>query len=294
MFRIQTDARHSQRKNAFHTDVVALGLNTHKVVHIENISKLDDPCSQRHEDLGTRRIYQFLKNNDIKLTEHIHDRNASVNKLARETPGVKNSNDKWHAAKATTKEKVTIAKGPKKTWDIVAHSDKPSATRNHFYWSMDNCLGNEEKLKELILNVIPHFQNNHANCHPSSACKQENYAMKVRIIREDVAARMLEKQIRNTTIFKSPADYVNARDTYYVESFNNTCLIYVDKRLRYGIPNYRMRMKLAVLDWNHHVGTMKNISVDSTKRDRNPPKSFDYVERMWQGILKLCKSPSQK
>ena len=44
-----------------------------------------------------------------------------------------------------------------------------------------------------------------------------------------------------------------ARSTYYIESFNNTCLIYLDKRIHYKNTMYELRRDLCVLDWNEHV-----------------------------------------
>jgi len=39
------------------------------------------------------------------------------------------------------------------------------------------------------------------------------------------------------------------KDTLYVESFNNACLQYLDKRIFFGTLNYGLRMNLAILDW---------------------------------------------
>ncbi|KAI8517587.1 hypothetical protein Bbelb_036040 [Branchiostoma belcheri] len=39
------------------------------------------------------------------------------------------------------------------------------------------------------------------------------------------------------------------RDTLYVESFNNACLQYLDKRIFSGSTKYSLRMYLAILDW---------------------------------------------
>ena len=54
---ILTDARHACRKNSFHTDVVALGEKTHQIVCYQHVTKQDDRVSQRHELIGTKRIY---------------------------------------------------------------------------------------------------------------------------------------------------------------------------------------------------------------------------------------------
>ena len=80
---ILTDARHSWRKNAKFSDVVCLGSRTHKVLKLETISKEDDFCSQRHELIGVKRIYQYFDSQSIAVKTHAHDNNSSVSKFIR-------------------------------------------------------------------------------------------------------------------------------------------------------------------------------------------------------------------
>ena len=61
---ILTDARHAIRKNSKYTDVICLGANPHKVLHYKTVTRGDDPCTQRHESLGTRRIYDHLQSQE--------------------------------------------------------------------------------------------------------------------------------------------------------------------------------------------------------------------------------------
>ena len=61
---ILTDARHATRKNSKYTDVICLGANSHKVLHYETVTRGDDPCEQRHESLGTQRIYDHLQSQE--------------------------------------------------------------------------------------------------------------------------------------------------------------------------------------------------------------------------------------
>ena len=55
---ILTDARHATRRNSKYTDVITLNPNpnSHKVLHYGTVTRGDDPCAQRHESLGTKRI----------------------------------------------------------------------------------------------------------------------------------------------------------------------------------------------------------------------------------------------
>lgn len=56
---------------------------------------------------------------------------------------------------------------------------------------------------------------------------------------------MAEKLLRNviiiSLIYKYPEDFKLGRDTYYVESFNNTLNIYEDKKIAFGSDQYKVR-----------------------------------------------------
>ena len=44
-----------------------------------------------------------------------------------------------------------------------------------------------------------------------------------------------------------------ARDTFYVESLNNSLLIFMDKRIVFTDEEYECRENLGVLHWNENV-----------------------------------------
>lgn len=46
---------------------------THRVIKCENVTKQDDIVSQRHEKIGTERIYKYLEDQGIAVNVHIHD-----------------------------------------------------------------------------------------------------------------------------------------------------------------------------------------------------------------------------
>lgn len=113
-----SDARHGWRKNSRQTDVVCIGYTSHQVITDEIVTSADDPCAQRHEKLGTTRIYEHLSSHPdgpIPVATHGHDRNQSINKYVREEhPQTKNQNDTWHAGKSVEKEIAKVTKGPAK------------------------------------------------------------------------------------------------------------------------------------------------------------------------------------
>ena len=94
---VMTDARHGTRKNAKDTDVICLGDSTHKCLWNGHITRRINSCTQRHELLGTKRMYNFFDNMDVPIARHTHDDNRSVSKFVEdERPDTTNSIDVWH------------------------------------------------------------------------------------------------------------------------------------------------------------------------------------------------------
>ena len=54
---VMSDARHSCRKNRFHTDHIAFCQTTHKVLYIQYITIEDYDVTQRHENLACSRMH---------------------------------------------------------------------------------------------------------------------------------------------------------------------------------------------------------------------------------------------
>ena len=231
-----TDARHACRKNSLHSDHIAIGQKTHKILDVQHITKTEETSSQKHEALGCRKMYEEFDRLGIEIKDHAHDRNSSVNKQIKDRPGTTNSNDAWHGAKHIKcgfKKNATGSRANRgQTWHPEL-ADKGSKFRNHVYFSMEKCDGNAANLRNLLDGSVLHFQNIHAQCHIDSPCKHPGYIPNFDIIRSPEAVRILTNFIRSLTVYKSAQDYVLARSTFYVESFNNSCLIYLDKRIHY-------------------------------------------------------------
>jgi hypothetical protein len=224
---IMTDARQACRKNLHYTDHVALGHRLHQVIDIQHVTKADDPCSQRHELAGCKRMYAALDARGIHVENHVHDRNVGVNKIIKlreqeNGQATRNTNERWHAAKPIAKGMQKIAKGRNNLKGITWHpelSDKAKLIKNHMYWAMDNCDKNADRFRQLIDASLRHFQNIHDVCHESSSCHENvpNYI----VIKDPQAVSLLGKYLHSLTVYKNAEDYVMACDKYYVESFNN-------------------------------------------------------------------------
>ena len=99
-----------------------------------------------------------------------------------------------------------------------------------------------------------HYKNEHSNCHPTSRCKIDpNYEPSCVVITNPKAEKLLQMASEKSVMYKSPQDYVLARDTSYVESFNSVMNIFQDKRISFSDMQYNMRSQLAVIHWNENV-----------------------------------------
>ena len=212
--------------------------------------------------------------------------------------GVRNVNERWHVGKSIKSGIQKLGQGTKQTSGKTWHpqlSDKVSAVRDHVYWSIDNCDGDKDRLRHLLDTCVPHFQNVHDQCDASSACRRANYIPSLTVITSPVAAELLTNFLHKHVVYKNAEDYTVPRDTYYVESFNNVCLVYLPKRIHIqSHVHYDMRMGLAVLDWNEHVdreATSHNDrqSAEHYRRRRGTrvlkKKSFGFVQDIWTSII---------
>lgn len=259
---IVTDARHGWRRNSRQTDVVAIGVETHKVLRVEVVTKDDDSVSQRHELLGTQRLYNYFEaaqdGDGVKIKVHAHDRNASVNKYIKKNhKDTTNQNDTWHVTKSFEKAIKPVTGGPASTNGKTWHEelfDKLQSARTHAHWAMRNCQGDAMQLRKYLRNMVQHYKNIHDDCHETSRCHVDsNYLPSKVIIQSPEAEKIFLKAIMNTAIYKDAESFVLAMDTFYVESFNNCLNVYHDKRIAFGHQQYQLRTNLAILHWNENI-----------------------------------------
>ena len=296
---IKTDARHGHRRNAKDTSVVAIGDQTSKVLSHIHITKQEDPVTQKHEKAGTDKLYQYLDQKNVPVRTHIHDRNTSVNKLIREKQWPTNQNDCWHAIKNLKKRLTNVSHGALcrhgKTWHRQL-MDKVEPIGTHAYWALKNSDGDSQKVKESLLNVVEHYQNNHTKCHSSSRCRQKEYPyIPSRIVIDDPKAiSLLTREIISSTLYKHPEDFVLCKETAHVESFNNTMNMFQDKRIYYSDTEYLTRSKVSVLHWNEnagrpHTSTWKADRSAHTRRGKVKKNykrpTYKYRQNIWRKYM---------
>lgn len=284
---IMTDARHGWRKNAKDSSVVAIGEQSHQVIQHVHVTKHDDHCSQRHERLETQKVYDYLDGQSVSVAVHAHDRNTSINKLVRDSqPATISQNDTWHSVKALKKAVAKIGAGPKymkgKSWHWQLE-DKADHVATHAHWAIRNCGQCADTLKSSLTNIVKHYQNQHDHCCPLSRCKRDpGYEPSRVVITEPSAVKLLESTIKKSVLFTSPLDYILAKDTFLVESFNNTMTIFHDKRIAFGDEQYLSRSHLAVCHWNENVDR-GYTSVWHPKHDPKAPR-----RKRGKKVLKPC------
>ena len=130
-------------------------------------------------------------------------------------------------------------------------ADKGAILKNHFYWSMENAQGSEEKLRTNLESCITHFQNDQSKCDSQSKCWSELYVPSFIIVKSQLAISSSKTFVQSHVVSKSAKDFIYARDTGYVKSCNNSALMYLDKRIHYTDMTYKTPQSLLDfrLEW---------------------------------------------
>ena len=262
---VVTDVRHHGDKNSYHADHFAIGVISHKIVDIQHATRKTD-----------------LDGSEMTSSDR-------QDQGAEKTPPT----GRWQCTKHIANGVKSIGRGAKgelgKTWHPEL-ADKSLAVRNHVYWCLDHCNRDPQLLRQLIDTCVPHLQGNHDACHETYECKTEGYVLPTNKLTDTVAAEVLTSFMRGLTEYRKAEDYVHWRESFYVDSFNNVCLVYLDKRLHYGDATYELRSNLAVLDWNENVNrpctSLRQPSSTSLPMQAGTKtykkKTYDFVQHIWK------------
>ena len=137
---------------------------------------------------------------------------------------------------------------------------------------MRHCGGNPEDLRSSLLNIVDHYKNIHTKCHRTSRCKTgSNYEPSCIVFMDPAAANLLQGVITKSVLYTHAEDYPLAKDTFLVESFNNTMKIFHDKRVAFGEEQYLSRSHLAACHRNENVDR-EYTSVWHPKYDAKAPR----------------------
>ncbi|KAK3108748.1 hypothetical protein FSP39_014764 [Pinctada imbricata] len=215
--------------------------------------------------------------------------------------------DARHGWRKNAKDSTIVALGDKthkaasgpaylegKTWSFQL-SDKVEPIATHIHWSIRNCNGDITTLRSSIDNIVEHYKDNHSSCHSTSRCKEPKYEISRIVITDPKAEKLLKDILRNSTIYKYPGDYILAKDTFYVESFNNVVNVYQDKRISFSDSQYNARSNLSVCHWNENVDR-SFTSVWNPPNNRHPRSrlgkkcykklTFNFRDNIWKRYTK--------
>jgi hypothetical protein len=265
---------------------------THKIVGVQSLSRETHRVAQTREVDATMMVLSAVQDRGLGVKEVAHDMNIQLTKKLEEA-GYENSYDTWHGTKGVANAMKSIAVGAKRDMGVKWHpqiSDKRASTKRHAYWAMANCGGSGQRLRELLINIVEHYKDNHAGCHHTSYCKRPNYTANKDILTDPQAIDAFSKKIKSLAIYRHADSYARCRDTFWVESFNHALLSYLPKRIHFGDAAYHMRMDIAVMDWNENVDreiTSEKQVVDVRRPNRRTPfkcrkaKTDNFRWKVW-------------
>ena len=294
---VMSDARHGWRKNSKDTSVVVIGDKCHKVLAHQLVTKADDPCSQRHETLGTKAVMDQFEEKGIMVDMWVHDRNVSINNEIKRR-GMINQNDLWHGIKNLKKVVKGVSCGAKKNHDKTWHTeldDKVNSIANHAHYAARHSNGSGQELRRRLDNAVHHYKNDHSNCPLDSRCKTDsNYEPSKKVIVSSFAEAKLSEAIHSSTIYINAEDFAYGKDSHYVESFNNVLNIFEDKRISFSSQEYHKRAKLACLHWNENVDrefTSEYRKPSAANRHNKVKKTYKdatycYRDKIWTTFVK--------
>ena len=112
----------------------------------------------------------------------------------------------------------------------------------HLHWAIRNCEGDEQKLKDSLDNIVRHFKGDHSQCSSKSRCQRDpHYESRSIVISDPKAEKLLSDAIRKSVVYRNPADFALAKETHFVESFNNVMNMFQDKRISFSDREYDIR-----------------------------------------------------
>eukprot|EP00731_Ephydatia_muelleri_P037430 Em0468g2a len=108
------------------------------------------------------------------------------------------------------------------------------------------------------------------------------------------AIKAYEDALKRTLIYCFAESFCCCRDTFWMESFNHQLLTYLPKRIHFHTNTFKMRMNLAVMDWNENT-QRASISHDEYLDVRRPDhhstynvlkkKTFQFVRNIWNAYI---------
>ncbi|XP_068112155.1 uncharacterized protein [Hyperolius riggenbachi] len=288
---------------------------THKIIDFEVVQSTQCSSSIAMEKLGfdicmTRVIAEGL---DIIL--FASDKHEGIRKMMREKYGhIIHQFDVWHYAKNISK-KIRTASQKKINKSLIPWIDK---IYNHFWWSVQHCENNEDKLKKLWLSLLHHVVNEHEwikngnleKCDHNPITDTEHY-LGFWLHKNSPAYDRLEAIVNHHQILADLKNLIWSCHTGPLKVFHSNVIKYRTKRIHYGMDSMKARTVLAALSNNHNVGRKqavvkkqhKNSAPRGSKRYRfvaptgkkklvtrkvYDPKLYTFIGPILEDTLRAC------
>lgn len=203
---------------------------------------------------------QFLLQNDIQVIEVITDEHLQISALMKKDyPQIKHSYDVWHGTKNLTKK--LVAAGQERGNRLLVLWIKDIV--NHFWYSSNKAETYEEFIG-IWFGILHHIVDEHQWVLPYSTsgvngCEHDDlevhkyreskeYIQKGSLTHETLRSIIMDKRLLNKIPY-----FLNFRSTAELETFQSLILMYTSKRESHKPPAYRVRNRLAALDYNIHI-----------------------------------------
>ena len=259
-----TDGRYSHRNNKSpYSEYPAIGFETGKIVGYEFMTRKEEPVAQRHETIGTVRLFDQLSNKfvdgGLEIDRICHYMSKGFMKLINDF-GWTETVDRWHAKKSITRSLVATGTGSAALNRKIQDLKISSRVVKHFYWCSRTCEMNSERFKQLWESWPYHLFGDHSKCDAeNSYCTHEDYAHEL--------------------------------DTFRIKSLNHCVTIYAPKTYMLSEEVYNFKINLAFLVWNENADRdfkrVKKTGDTTAKLGRKhylEEKSFYVLEQIYDEI----------
>ncbi|KAK3085827.1 hypothetical protein FSP39_009247 [Pinctada imbricata] len=227
---------------------------------------------------------KYLRDEGIRVVEVVTDAHVQISALMkREFPNIKHSFDVWHGTKNLGKK--IMAQGQERSKSQLLTWSKDIV--NHFWYCAEKALTTEEFLG-MWYGVLHHVVDEHEwvlpycsaisnRCHHGDLIRDAN-EVKEWLKKGSAPHEALRHIVMDKRLVNQVHHYINFRSTAELENFQNLILMYASKRNSFRPPVYRVRNRLAGLDYNAHVDRAVKINKDGKIRYQ---RTFNKKSARW-------------
>ncbi|XP_068094284.1 uncharacterized protein [Hyperolius riggenbachi] len=236
---------------------------TRKIIDFEVVQSTQCSSSAAMEKLGFDICMNRVISEGVEVMLFASDKHPGIQKMMREKYGhIIHQFDVWHYAKNISK-KIRAASKKKVNESLIPWIDK---IYNHFWWSVQHCENNEEKLRKLWLSLLHHVVDEHEwmengnleKCdHDPITDTEHNLGIWLHV--NSSSYNRLEAIVSHRQILADLKNLIWFCHTGPLEVFHSNVLKPRTKRIHCGMDSMQARAVLAALSNNHNVGRKQAV-----------------------------------